>query len=150
MGMAGSLIEVNDVDGSGDISLVFKRENFRDFLDSLISTPMEERRYYEAGFDLAKSDIRNIIDKLHYHISTTNVLANHEFLCTIYFDGSRTLTLRTPEQFFNVSQVGPETVRGIDLTLSYIVGFNRGGKLYYEKQVVSAIFVAANRGSLTL
>lgn len=78
------IVSLQGGDGN-DILINFKKEEFREFILSLVSTPREERRERSVGFDFLKDDLRRIWEKLRAQIGTHSDLLDSSAVISVFF-----------------------------------------------------------------
>lgn len=150
--MSGNNIVIGSDGVSKDkLTITFEKEQFKEFINSLISTPTEETLYLHGGFEVNKSTIKILSEKINYHIGTISEVLNTEFACSVYCSGGKKITFSNFDQFISSEIIGNSRVDILEITWSYLIGFNRGvSDRSYEKQIVSIWFVSGAVGEIRI
>jgi hypothetical protein len=117
----------------------------------LVSSPRTERKIFERGFDLDKADIVSIVEKLNAHVRRHYDVIGSSFQISIVYSDDFEIALENFEQFRATQLNRSETVKLVDISLSYLLGMNglEGGK-EYTKHEVQISFAAGKHGSIEI
>ncbi|MBL4928000.1 hypothetical protein [Fuscibacter oryzae] len=131
---------------SGEYVVSFSKPQFQEFIYNLTSSPREETYRLEIGFDLTKSRIKSIVDKIRHQIKTQSELLSDQYTFTCTLDNKHEVTWHSYEQFFNTIESFSGVVVRVNVTATYMIGFNRTPEQKIERQVVSIDFRTAPVG----
>ncbi|WP_299082675.1 hypothetical protein [uncultured Ruegeria sp.] len=147
--MSDNQISIASGQGENENLVVqFSKQDFSDFILSLVKTPQEHEKELEVGFDIGITDLRNLVDKLLYQVKTQNDVLNSDLTANIEYSDGRKVFYNSYEQLFQTHDYRREDVRRISMTISLLIGFNRGeDKKSFEKQTVALTFLAGEFGS---
>jgi len=131
-------------------NVTFSEPQFHDFIQGLASSPREEVHDIKVGYDLSKSDLKNIVDKFIYQARTQNNLVSDTYTFTCTLSDDREVTWHSYEQFFNTVETFKEDPIKITASITLMVAFNREGGQKVERQVVSLEFFTVPLGAVTI
>ncbi len=138
-------------DEADQLVLKFNRENFSEFISSLLSTPRQESRRHEFGFDLTKSGIETLLEKINYKLHTDHDVVHNEAIIDVFSSGNQRVTFSSYEHFSNISHIQTEDIERIAITISAVIPFNRvENEKSYEKQIIYISVECGNIGEVEI
>jgi hypothetical protein len=134
-----NVINVEGVNESrGFLALPFDRDEFADFLASLLGKPQTLRRLFSgSSFSIDLGDIRDFHYLLQQRLNQQNLAQLVAFSATIYFDDNSSVELSSFETFETYNEVRPLISDRLELTWNFLVQFM--DKTTPEKQTVIII-----------
>lgn len=134
-------IKRNDTDTlAGQVSLPFNKEQFKNFIVSLLGKPQTITKKYRGNFELTKENVYTIFETLNQRIYQQNDAQLIQFRATIYYNDNSTVTLSGYEHFVHYNENLPLVSIGLHLTWQYLIKFR--DKDNYEKQEISLSFIS--------
>lgn len=143
----GGIIKHKD---SGNFLITFSNSDFKEFIGSLASSTREEKYSLDVGFDLDKSKLRTFLDRIDHQISTQNNVVSKDFVFTCNIPDGREITVHNYENFFGIDDTSNEIAERLTVTVTYMIGFNRGDTQKYERQVIFFEFLTRPVGTVSI
>ena len=129
-------------DKAGSLALPFNKNQFADFLVSLLGKPQTITKNFRGYFEVNKDDLIRIYEQIVQRIKQQNDSKLIQFRATIYYDDNSTTTLNGFEHLVHYNERLPLVSVGIHLTWQFVVKFR--DKDTFEKQEISVSFITAN------
>lgn len=126
-------------DEMGQVAFPFNKNQFADFLASLLGKPQTISKRFEGHFSVDKETIAKLYEIINQRIYQQNDGNLIQFRVTIYYSDNSSITLEGYEHLIHYNEPLPLVVEAIHLTWQYLVKFN--GKETPEKQEINVSFV---------
>lgn len=123
----------------GQVALPFNKNQFADFLVSLLGKPQTISKRIEGSFSVDKNTITKLYEIINQRIYQQNDGKLIQFRATIYYSDNSSITLDGYEHLVHYNETLPLVVEAIHLTWQFIVKFN--DKNTPEKQEINVSFV---------
>lgn len=125
----------------GYVILPYGKEEFRNFVKSLLGSPQSIGKLFRGNFDFEINDIRNLYFLLLQRVSQQNegVLAN--FSSKIIFSDNSTVEINSIEELLTYNEVRPIISRAVHLTWDFVVRFQ--DKQFPEKQRIQISIISS-------
>ncbi len=130
------------------ITLPIRREDFRDFISSLLGKPQTISKRIKGPFDLGKGDIENFFHLVVQRVRQQNDATLVQFTVELIYDDNSTVLLNSLEDFLNYNEVRPVVSEAVHLSWIFLLRFQ--DKTTYERQQIDVSIVTEHTMSLSL
>lgn len=135
------LVPVGSVE-HGYVVLPYSKDEFKDFIGSLLGTPQAITRTLVGSFDICPDDIRNLQQLISQRILQQNEASLARFSARIGFDDGSTVELNSLEELITYNEIRPLVTSFLHVRWDWLVRFQ--DKRVPERQGIEATFVASD------
>lgn len=128
----------------GQVALPFNKNQFSDFLVSLLGKPQTITKRFEGGFEIDLDALVSLFEIINQRIYQQNNGKLIQFRTTVYYSDNSSVTLNGFDHLVHYNEPHPLVVEAVHLTWQFVVKFL--DKDTFEKQEINVSFVTpANR-----
>ncbi|WP_299522321.1 hypothetical protein [Winogradskyella sp.] len=136
----------NNPEHSGQVSLPFNENQFKDFIVSLLGKPQTITKHLRGKFEIDKNNLTSIFEIINQRIYQQNDAKLIQFRASIYYNDNTTVTLNGYDHLVNYNEKLPLISQAVHLTWQYLVKFKDKGS--FEKQEIALSFITETDGSV--
>ena len=129
----------------GYVVLPYDKDEFKDFIKSLLGSPQTITKTITGAFEVNKDDIRNLYLLITQRVTQQNEGVLADFSAKIVFSNNSSVELNSIEDLITYNEINPIVSRTLHLKWDFVVRFQ--DKKVPEKQRIQVSFVATGISS---
>jgi hypothetical protein len=129
----------------GFVVLPYTKDEFKDFIRSLLGSPQAISKSLRGGFEIGVSDLRNLHQLISQRLRQQNEAALVGFLARIQFDDRSSVELSSIEEVLTYNEVRAVVSTAVHIRWDWLVKFQ--DKHTPEKQRIDVSFVSSDGDS---
>ncbi len=123
----------------GEVALPFNRDQFSNFLVSLLGKPQTITKRFEGKFEIELDNLISLYEILNQRIYQQNGGRLIQFRATVYYSDNSSVTLNGFEHLVHYNEPHPLVAEAVHLTWQFVVKFQ--DKDIFEKQEINVSFI---------